>query len=45
MAFTARLPTELDRQLTEAAERLAVPKAVLIAKILHEWLQKERQKT
>lgn len=41
MAFTARLPAGLDRKLTEAAERHALAKSVLVEKIIREWLQRE----
>jgi predicted transcriptional regulator len=39
MAFTARLPAGLDRELTEAAKARAIPKQVLLEQILREWLK------
>jgi len=44
VAFTLRLPSSLDRALSQAADAERLPKAVLIEKILREWLQQWAEK-
>jgi predicted transcriptional regulator len=39
MPFTLRLPAQLDRALSQAADAERVPKAVLIERIIREWLE------
>lgn len=41
MSFTLRLPASLDRELTRQANERRIPKAVLVEKVLREWLQRE----
>jgi predicted DNA-binding protein len=40
--FTCRLPAGLDQRLNEAAKKHSIPKAVLVEKIIREWLEREK---